>query len=187
MFVVWLGAYLASTVAYTFWLKSKVLVDAIALAVLYSLRIIAGGAAVDIPASFWLLAFSLFLFLSLALVKRYSELSLIMASGKEVAAGRGYWATDLPLVEMLGVVAGFMSVLVMALYINGETISRLYRHPEAMWLTIPILLYWVNRMWVKTHRGEMDDDPMIFAVRDRISLMCGALFVAVMWIATIAW
>jgi 4-hydroxybenzoate polyprenyltransferase/phosphoserine phosphatase len=186
-FVLWLGAYLTGTVSYTFWLKAKVLVDAIALAGLYSLRIIAGGAAVDIPASFWLLAFSLFLFLSLALVKRYSELSLIVASGRELAAGRGYCAADLPLVEMLGVVAGFMSVLVMALYINGETITRLYRHPEAMWLTIPIMLYWVNRMWVKTHRGEMDDDPMIFAVRDRISLMCGALFVAVMWIATIAW
>ncbi len=111
MFVVWLGAYLVATLSYTFWLKTKVLVDAIVLAGLYSLRIIAGGAAVDIPASFWLLAFSLFLFLSLALVKRYSELSLIMASGREVAAGRGYWATDLPLVEMLGVVAGFMSVL----------------------------------------------------------------------------
>ncbi|MDB5821302.1 MAG: UbiA prenyltransferase [Herminiimonas sp.] len=186
-FVLWLGAYLFGTMCYTFSLKTKVLMDVIALAGLYSLRIIAGGAAVGMAVSFWLLALSLFLFLSLAFVKRYSELRLTATNGNDGVSGRGYRATDLPLVEVLGVVAGFMAVLVMALYINGETIARLYRHPEIMWLTIPILLYWINRMWIKAHRGEMDDDPLVYAMRDRVSLVSAALFITVMWIATLEW
>jgi 4-hydroxybenzoate polyprenyltransferase len=183
-FFAWLAIYFAVTVVYTFWLKRKEIVDALSLAALYTLRIIAGGAAVGLAASFWLLAFSMFLFLSLAFVKRYSELQVMLAQGRGEAKGRGYRTDDLPLIQTLGVVAGFAAVLVLALYINGEAVLRLYSRPEVMWLTVPILLYWVTRIWIKTHRGLMHDDPVLFAVRDRVSILSGALFLAVMWAAT---
>lgn len=182
-FLAWLLVYFAVTVAYTFALKRKEIVDALSLAALYTLRIIAGGAAVGLAASFWLLAFSLFLFLSLAFVKRYSELQVMLAQGRDEAKGRGYRTDDLPLIQTLGVVAGFAAVLVLALYINGETVVTLYRRPEVMWLTVPILLYWITRIWIKTHRGLMHDDPVLFALKDRVSLLSGAMFLAVMWAA----
>jgi 4-hydroxybenzoate polyprenyltransferase len=183
-FLGWLLVYFAVTVAYTFVLKRKEIVDALSLAALYTLRIIAGGAAVGLAASFWLLAFSMFLFLSLAFVKRYSELQVMLAQGRDEAKGRGYRTDDLPLIQTLGVVSGFAAVLVLALYINGESVLRLYQRPEVMWLTVPILLYWITRIWIKTHRGLMHDDPVLFAIRDRVSIVAGALFLAVMWAAT---
>jgi 4-hydroxybenzoate polyprenyltransferase/phosphoserine phosphatase len=186
-FVVWLAIYFVVTLAYTFWLKRKVLLDVMSLAGLYTLRIVAGGAAVGLAASFWLLAFSLFLFLSLAFVKRYSELQVMLAEGRDDAHGRGYRTGDLPLIQMLGIVAGFSAVLVMALYINGESVLKLYATPELMWLTVPILLYWISRMWVKAHRGLMHDDPVLFALRDPVSLVSGAMFLAVLWLATLSW
>lgn len=182
-FLAWLAIYFAITVAYTFYLKRKEIVDALSLAALYTLRVIAGGAAVGLAASFWLLAFSLFLFLSLAFVKRHSELQVMLAQGRDQAKGRGYRSDDLPLIQTLGVVAGFAAVLVLALYINGESVLRLYSRPEVMWLTVPILLYWITRVWIKTHRGLMHDDPVLFALKDRISILSGALFLAVMWAA----
>lgn len=184
LFLAWLLAYFAVTVAYTFALKRKEIVDALSLAALYTLRIIAGGAAVGIAASFWLLAFSLFLFLSLAFVKRYSELLVMLEQGRDEAKGRGYRADDLPLIQTLGVVSGFAAVLVLALYINGESVLALYQRPEVMWLTVPILLYWITRVWIKTHRGLMHDDPVLFALKDRVSILSGAMFLAVMWAAT---
>jgi 4-hydroxybenzoate polyprenyltransferase len=186
-FMAWLAVYFAITLAYTFWLKRKLLLDALALAALYTLRIIGGAAAVSLTPSFWLLAFSLFLFLSLAFVKRYSELLVMQEEGRSTAAGRSYVTQDLALVAMLGVNAGFAAVLVMALYLNSENVLRLYRTPELMWLTVPLLLYWISRMWLKAHRGRMDDDPLMYAVRDPASLACGALFLAVLWLATLAW
>lgn len=183
-FLAWLLVYFALTVAYTFGLKRKEIVDALSLAALYTLRVIAGGAAVGLAASFWLLAFSLFLFLSLAFVKRYSELRVMLEQGRDEAKGRGYRTDDLPLIQMLGVASGFTAVLVLALYINGDSVLRLYSRPEVMWLTVPILLYWITRIWIKTHRGLMHDDPVLFALKDRISIFCGALFLAVMWAAT---
>jgi 4-hydroxybenzoate polyprenyltransferase/phosphoserine phosphatase len=175
-FMLSLGAYFALTFAYTFVLKSKVLIDCIVLGVLYTLRVVAGSSAVGMPTSFWLLSFSLFLFLSLAFVKRYSELAAVAELGRGDAAGRGYLATDLPMVQSMGIAAGFTSVLLLALYINGEASMRIYSHPEVLWLLIPIQLYWVSRMWMKAQRGQMHDDPVVFALRDRYSLACGALF-----------
>ncbi len=186
-FTGWLGVYFAGTVAYTFYLKRKLLLDALSLAGLYTLRIIAGTAAVGLVLTFWLLAFSLFLFLSLAFLKRYSELVVMLAEGRDAAAGRGYVTQDLPLVQMLGVGAGFSAVLVLALYLNSENVLRLYRTPELMWLTVPLTLYWISRMWMQAHRGQMHDDPLVHAVRDRPSLVCGALFVAVLWLGTLPW
>jgi len=182
-FLLWLGVYFALTLAYSFGLKSRVIVDCLALGALYTLRIIAGCAAVGLAMSFWLLAFSLFLFLSLAFVKRFSELSLVAKLGRSDARGRGYLVSDLPLVQAMGVTAGFSAVLVLALYINGDTASHTYARPESLWLTIPILLYWISRMWMQAQRGNMHDDPVVFALRDSYSLACAGLFGLALWVA----
>ena len=186
-FTIWLDIYLGLTLLYTFLLKRTILVDALTLAALYTLRILAGGAAVAIWPGFWLLAFSLFLFLSLAFVKRYSEVSVQLAQGRQGTQGRDYLISDLPLIEMLGIVSGFAAVVVMALYINGNSIALLYPNQDVIWLTVPILLYWISRMWVKAHRGEMHDDPVVFALSDGISLLTIAAFVAVMAAGSFPW
>lgn len=182
-FLGWLGLYFSLTLAYSVFLKRRVLIDCITLGGLYTLRIVAGGAAVGLQPSFWLLAFSLFLFLSLAFLKRFSELSLVAREGREDAPGRGYLASDVALVQALGTAAGFSAVMLLALYINGDTVLKLYSRPEVVWLTIPILLYWISRMWMQAQRGHMHDDPVVFALRDRYSLACGLLFGATMWAA----
>jgi 4-hydroxybenzoate polyprenyltransferase len=186
-FVAWLGVYLVLTLLYTFLLKRKVLVDALTLASLYTLRVIAGGAAAGMWPGFWLLALSLFLFLSLAFVKRYSELAIVLEQGRQDAQGRDYLTSDLPLIETLGITSGFAAVLVMALYINGDSIERLYPHQVVVWLTVPILLYWISRMWVKAHRGEMHDDPVVFAMTDGLSLLTIVAFLGVMLAAGLPW
>ena len=186
-FVAWLAVYYVVTLAYTFVLKRKILVDALSLAGLYTLRILGGGAAVGIWPGFWMLSLSLFLFLSLAFVKRYSELNLVLRDGRDGTHGRDYRIGDLPLVETFGVASGFAAVLVMALYINSATIVRLYAHQELVWLTVPILLYWVTRVWVKAHRGELHDDPVVFAMTDGLSQLSIAAFVVVMVAATFEW
>ena len=186
-FEAWLGVYLGMTLFYTLLLKRKILVDALALAALYTLRIIAGGAAADMWPGFWLLALSLFLFLSLAFIKRYSELDVVLRQGRQGTRGRDYLTSDLPLIEMFGIASGFAAVLVMALYINGESIERLYPHQAIVWLTVPILLYWISRMWVKAHRGEMHDDPVVFAMTDGLSQLTIAAFLGVMLVAGLPW
>jgi 4-hydroxybenzoate polyprenyltransferase len=129
--------------------------------------------------SFWLLAFSMFLFFSLAVLKRYIELLSMQASGREKAAGRGYEVGDLALMQSLGAASGYISVLVLALYINSPESLALYSHPMRLWLLCPALLYWVSRVWIVAHRGDMHDDPVIFAATDRVSqvviLLCGVI------------
>ncbi len=178
-----LATYFATTLAYTFFLKRRVLIDCITLGGLYTLRIVAGLAAAGLPYSFWLLAFSLFLFLSLAFVKRYSELLALQRLGRVDARGRGYLASDLPLVQSMGTAAGFSAVLLLALYINGDTAMRNYSHTEVLWLTVPVLLYWISRMWMQAQRGHMHDDPVLFASRDRYSLICAGLFIGLLMAA----
>jgi 4-hydroxybenzoate polyprenyltransferase len=179
-----LVGYFLLTSAYSFALKRLPILDVMTLAALYTLRVIAGAAAVAIWPSFWLLAFSLFLFLSLALVKRYAELDGLQARGELTAAGRGWQVADLPLIGGLGAASGMAAVLVLALYIDSEPARRLYQLPEALWLLTPLLLYWVSRLWFKTHRGEMHDDPVVFALRDRVSLGIGGVAVAIVLLAT---
>jgi 4-hydroxybenzoate polyprenyltransferase len=164
------ASYYILTCAYSFFLKGLVVVDAMALAGLYTLRIIAGAAAVSVPLSFWLLLFSVFLFLSLALVKRYAELDALRRQQKLRAAGRGYHVEDLAVLQSLGTSAGYLSVLVLALYINSPEIAALYQRPKMIWLLCVLMLYWISRVWVKAQRGEMHDDPVVFALKDRISL-----------------
>jgi len=186
-FIEWLAVYLGLTLYYTLVLKRKILVDALALAALYTLRVLAGGAAVGIWPGFWLLAFSMFVFLSLAFVKRYSEVADLLEQGRSSAHGRDYHARDLPLVQTFGVSSGFAAVVVLALYMNGDSITGLYLHPQVVWLTVPILLYWITRMWVKAHRGEMHDDPVVFAIGDRLSLLTIAAFIVVLVVASVPW
>ena len=167
--------YLFLTVTYSFSLKRLILVDCLTLATLYTMRIIAGAAAVSVSLSFWLLAFSIFIFLSLALVKRYAELLVQSREGKNSAHGRGYLVTDAPLLQALGVSSGYISTLVIALYLRSENVMSLYAQPLAIWLLIPILLFWVSWIWLKSSRGEMHDDPIVFAAKDKTSLSVAAI------------
>ncbi|HEY3697826.1 MAG TPA: UbiA family prenyltransferase [Spongiibacteraceae bacterium] len=176
--------YFLVTLAYSLLLKRIVIVDVVALALLYTIRIIAGTMACYLDLSFWLLAFSMFMFLSLALVKRYAELHMARAKGDDMKiSGRGYYPSDLEMISSLGAASGYLSVMVLALYIQDQSISHLYSHPRFIWLACPLLLFWVSRTWMLTHRGQMHDDPVVFAVKDRVSLLTGALMVLVFWIA----
>ncbi|QTQ37149.1 UbiA prenyltransferase family [Aromatoleum petrolei] len=184
-FLAWLVAYFGVTCLYSIQLKQLVLIDSLTLAMLYTLRIVAGAAAVGMVLSFWLLAFSVFLFLSLAFVKRFAELQVQLLHGKHKAHGRGYLTDDAPLVQMLGVTAGFSSVLVLALYLNSEDVLRMYQSPHWVWGTVPVMLFWISWVWLRAHRGEMHDDPLIFAVRDKASLSAGAAFALFLTIGTV--
>ena len=175
-FVTWLLFYFFLTSAYSFLLKRIMLVDCLTLAMLYTLRIVSGAAAAGMPLSFWLLAFSVFLFLSLAFVKRYAELEVLILSGKAKVHGRGYLTSDAPLVQSLGISSGYAAVVVLALYLNSEAVLKLYRAPEVVWGAVPVVLFWVSWMWLQAHRGNMHDDPLVFAVKDKASLLAGFAF-----------
>ena len=182
LFVGALAVYFCLTVAYSLRLKQTAMVDVLSLAALYTLRIIAGAAAIAVPLSFWLLAFSMFMFLSLACIKRYSELKWAHVEGKEERIpGRGYFPADFEVVAILGVAAGYNAVMVLALYIQDSHTAELYRRPEIIWLVCPLLLYWISRVWLFAHRGWMNEDPIVFALKDRMSwwigLLAGAAFV----------
>ncbi|GAA3978889.1 UbiA family prenyltransferase [Allohahella marinimesophila] len=176
--------YTVITLAYSFKLKKVPILDVCLLASLYTLRIIAGMLAVSAAWSFWLLAFSMFFFLSLALAKRVSELKNLEKRELNQASGRGYVTSDLDLLQMLGVVSGFVSVLVVALYINSDKVASMYAVKEVLWLLCPVLLFWVGRIWMVTSRGKMHEDPIVFAIRDRVSLqtilICGVIVAAAM-------
>ena len=187
IFLPWLVFYFLFTCAYSWGLKRLVLIDCLVLAVLYTLRIIAGAAAANMPLSFWLLAFSVFLFLSLAFVKRYAELQVQTLSGKTKLHGRGYLTSDAPLIQMLGITSGYSSVVVLALYLNSDAVLQLYRTPEFVWGAVPVMLFWVSWIWMRAHRGEMHDDPLIFAIKDKASLLAGVIFAVVLTIGAIGW
>jgi 4-hydroxybenzoate polyprenyltransferase len=182
-FVGMLLVYAVLTLAYSLLLKRIAMLDVVTLAGLYTIRILGGAVAVPVPASSWLLAFSLFLFLSLAMVKRHAELRPLAASGASAVAGRGYVAEDLPLVQSLGTASGYLSVLVLALYINSAASLALYTHPAVLWLLAPVLLYWISRVWLLAGRGAMHDDPVVFALTDRVSLAVLGVFALVIWLA----
>jgi 4-hydroxybenzoate polyprenyltransferase len=165
-----LAAYLVSTFLYSLWLKRKLIVDVLTLAGLYTIRVVAGGVAAGVVLSPWLLGFSMFLFLALAAIKRQAELDDQMRSGRE-SAGRAYEVEDLPILRSLAVSANTAAVLVLALYISSDAVQELYPRPELLWLICPILLYWTTRMVMKAHRGLMTDDPIVFAVTDRLSAL----------------
>jgi 4-hydroxybenzoate polyprenyltransferase len=178
----WLVAYFGLALAYSLRLKQTLLLDVVTLSILYTLRLLAGAAAIEVPVSIWLLTFALFIFTSLALIKRYAEL-FTLGHVAEAAPGRAYRAADRPLVAALGVGCGLVSVVVLALYIQDPATARLYDRPGMIWLACPILLYWVARAWVVTHRGGMREDPVLFALHDRASIVSGVLFLLVFYLA----
>jgi 4-hydroxybenzoate polyprenyltransferase len=169
-----LTAYYAAALAYSLFLKRKVIVDVLTLGLLYTLRIVAGAAALALPLTAWMLAFSLCAFISLAIIKRYAEL---LASpdlhGESSLAGRGYRANDLPLLQSFGTASGYLSVVVLALYIRDPATAVLYGRPAIIGLAVPIWLYWISRAWLITDRGGMHDDPVLFALKDRTSYLIG--------------
>lgn len=210
-FVLLLGVYWGLTTLYSAWLKNKLILDVMVLAGLYTLRVIAGGAAVNVPVSEWLMAFSMFLFTSLAFAKRYAELSRladdcalqlsterergVAATGASEAVpggtpavsakphGRSYRVEDIGLIESLGPTSGYLSVLVLALYINGPQVSTLYRNGWVLWYVCPVLLYWITRLWFVAKRRKLSEDPVVFALRDGVSQFTGLVVGVLMYIA----
>jgi 4-hydroxybenzoate polyprenyltransferase/phosphoserine phosphatase len=180
-----LALYASVACAYSLWLKRVVMLDAIVLAMLYSIRVFAGGLATGIPVSEWLMAFSLFIFVSLAFAKRYVELGRLGTSNGNAAPGRGYRVDDLSLIESMGPAAGYMAVLILALYIQSQQVLRLYQQPWTLWLLCPLLLYWISRLWVKAKRRELADDPVVFAIRDPVSLVIAGMALALLIIAAV--
>lgn len=168
-FLACLLSYAVATTSYSFWIKRKVTADVVTLAGLYTLRMVAGAAAISVMISFWLIAFSMFFFLGLAYVKRYAEL---VEARTERLPGRGYAKSDADAVFTLGAASGYAAVIVFALYINSDLVTLEYATPQLLWFMCVALLYWVNRVWMKARRGEMDQDPILFALRDRQSLAC---------------
>lgn len=187
VFLFWLFVYCLLACIYSWRFKQAVLIDCLVLAMLYTLRIIAGAAAVGISLSFWLLAFSVFFFLSLAFVKRYSELESLLSEGKEEVLGRSYNTKDIPLIQIFGITSGYTAVLILALYLNSDAVLKLYRRPEMVWAAVPLCLFWVSWIWMQAHRGQIQEDPFMFAIQDKTSLLVGFLFVCVLIIGTVGW
>lgn len=185
LFILVLVAYYIFTLLYSFSLKRRAIIDICTLAGLYTLRIVAGAAATGIALSVWLLAFSIFLFLSLAAMKRQAELVDTLTEGGDEVGGRGYTVKDLPLVSQMAISSGYLSVLVMALYLNSPDVQVLYSQPLILWGVCLVLLYWVSRAVFKTHRGEMEDDPIVFALKDRISRVCVLLVLAILVVGAV--
>ncbi len=160
------GLYAVVSLSYSLWLKEFPLVDIFVLAGLYTLRLFVGGEASGHPVSLWLLGFSSFFFLSLALVKRVSEM---MTPAKGAASRRGYQAGDVPVLQLMGLASGFTSVVVLSLFVQDEATSRLYASPTLLWCTVPLILFWLCRIWLSTARGYMHDDPIVYAAKDWVS------------------
>jgi 4-hydroxybenzoate polyprenyltransferase len=186
-FTLALLGYLVLTTLYSVYLKRKLIVDVLTLGGLFTYRVLAGGLALGVVVSFWLLAFSMFFFTGLAFVKRFSELIATQARDLEKVPGRNYWISDLQVVAAVGPSSGLMAVLVFCLYINSPEVQQLYAHPKVLWLICPVLLYWITRIWFLAGRNQLHDDPVLFAIRDRISYLAGAVTMACLMAATWTW
>ena len=186
-YLVALVIYYAVTLAYSLWIKRVVMIDVITLAMLYTIRVIAGALATFQVVTFWLLAFCVFIFLSLAFLKRYTELRLNGAEDPQPPSdyGRGYVPRDFEMLASLGCAAGYISVLVLALYINDASSAVLYHSQQWLWPACVLLLAWLSRAWLIAHRGQMPDDPILFALRDNASRLIGAAVVIVFVLASI--
>jgi 4-hydroxybenzoate polyprenyltransferase len=180
-FLVWLVIYAVTTLAYSLRFKQTVLVDVIVLSGLYTIRIIAGSAATGVSLSTWLASFSIFFFLSLAFVKRFAELENLRERGGAIAKGRGYHVSDIEQLRSFGSASAYASVVVLTLYISNlnADAALLYRHIHRLWLLIPIVLLWLSRLWLQASRGQLDEDPVVYAITDRRSLFLGLLVIAV--------
>lgn len=182
-FLVALAIYFATTLAYSLRLKQIVILDVLVLAALYTIRLLAGGAAAGVSVSYWLLVFSLFFFLSLGMLKRYTEVRGLDAVTDSVA-GRSYRVEDAEILNQLGTASGYLAVLVLALYINSDQVRIQYDRPEMIWFLCPLLLYWISRTWLLAHRGQMHEDPVLFAIRDRTSHLLIGLSLVILYLAS---
>ncbi len=183
MFLFWLAVYLVSTLAYSLFFKRVALVDVLVLSGLYTLRIEAGAAATHTPISNWMAGFSIFLFLALAFVKRFSELETLRASAAHPRNDRGYLVADLEQLRAFGTTSSYAAVVIFAIYINGDDVVHLYRHPAFLWLIVPLQILWLSRVWLLASRGELSEDPVVFAITDRVSLLIGAAVAVVALLA----
>lgn len=170
--------YGVGSATYSFWLKRIAIADVFVLAGLYGIRVLAGAALAGVSVSLWLLSFSFFVFLSLALVKRFVEISEHPPGKEETLSGRGYLSSDRELVVAAGAGTGASSALLLALYIDDRAADFSGVGADLLWLVVPLLLYWVLRIWFLAIRGRVASDPVVFALRDRVSLMVGVVFVA---------
>jgi 4-hydroxybenzoate polyprenyltransferase/phosphoserine phosphatase len=182
-FLRWLTIYAVATLAYSLRLKRAVLVDVIVLSGLYTIRILAGSAATGVAVSTWLASFSIFFFLSLAFVKRFAELENLRERGGAQASGRGYHVADIEQLRSFGSASGYASVVVLTLYISNLDAAQLYHHTNRLWLLVPVLLLWLSRLWLQASRGELDEDPVVYAITDRRSLLLGVLVLVVVLLA----
>ncbi len=182
-FIEWLVLYAISTTVYSLRLKRMVLVDVMVLACLYTIRILAGSAAAGVMVSPWLAAFSIFFFLSLAFVKRFAELESMSLRSQAPDAlavkGRNYRVSDLEQLRSFGTASGYASVVIFALYIGTVVAQGLYSHHTRLWLLVPVLLLWLSRLWLKASRGELEEDPVVYAITDRRSLQLGVVVLAI--------
>jgi 4-hydroxybenzoate polyprenyltransferase len=182
-FYAWLLLYLATTLAYSSYLKRVALVDVLVLSGLYTLRLLAGGAATHTHISHWLAGFSIFLFLSLAFVKRFAELENLRATGLRPTNGRGYLVSDIQQLRTFGTASAFAAVVVFANYISGRDVVALYRQPKLLWLMMPLMILWLCRVWLLASRGDLNEDPVLFAITDKMSLMIGLALVVIAMLA----
>lgn len=174
----WLLLYAVSTLTYSFALKRVVLVDVVVLSGLYTVRILAGSACTGVPITTWLGGFSVFLFLSLAFVKRFAELESLRARGAVPTNGRGYLISDIEQLRAFGTSAAYAAVVVLTLYIS-DLDNRLYHHAQRLWLLLPIMILWLSQLWLLASRGELNEDPVVYAITDRRSLLLGAVVLAI--------
>jgi 4-hydroxybenzoate polyprenyltransferase len=180
----WLLLYLGTTLAYSWFLKRIALVDVLVLSGLYTLRLLAGSAATGAQISHWLAGFSIFLFFSLAIVKRFAELENLRSSGLPPRNGRGYFVADAAQLRSFGTSSAFAAVMVFAIYISSSDVVRLYHRPQLLWLIMPLMILWLCRVWLLASRGELNEDPLIFAFTDRMSLALGVAVAAFALLAT---
>jgi 4-hydroxybenzoate polyprenyltransferase len=186
-FTAMLALYVLLTSLYSFWLKRKLLLDVFFLAGLDTHRVLAGGQAADVEVSKWLLACCIFFFLSLAFAKRYAELLRVQTenAGEEVP-GRAYRLEDLEIMSAVGPASGYLSVLVLALYVNqSPEAAKLYESPSLLWLLCPVMLYWITRIWFIARRQKLSEDPILFAMTDRVSLLTVALVMLLLVLASV--
>ena len=185
VFFNWLIVYLVTTLSYSWYLKRVAIVDVLVLSGLYTLRLQAGSAATGTPISHWLAGFSIFLFLSLAVVKRFAELENLRASGSQAKNGRGYQVGDIEQLRSFGTSSAYAAVVIFAIYISGHDVVTLYRHPSTLWLIVPLMILWLSRIWLLASRGVLNEDPVVFAMTDKLSLLIGVAVAAVAFAAAL--
>ncbi|MFY8160537.1 MAG: UbiA family prenyltransferase [Candidatus Kapaibacteriota bacterium] len=175
--------YFVITSLYSLYIKKIAILDILILASLYAIRIFAGGIATNIYLSPWLIGFTLFMFLSLAIVKRFTELNYLKMENIQKTIGRGYTVDDISLLRTMGISSGFLSIMVLVLYLNSEEVKVLYSTPSLLWALAPLLLYWVMNLWLIAERGKMTDDPVVFAAKDKSSYIVSLLIAFIIYLA----